>query len=318
MKKPYLLLLLMIATLHIVKAQTNVTGSVKDDKGTPLHYVFIEDTQYKIATFSDSLGNFTIALHPDSKVQFELAGYDSATAANGNNANFQIVLKAVSATSNNSPSQSSLAATGMVLQRPNNIPLGMLPGHQKGNVHGNRYLFDNFVHGYFINSFDNLAHSKDFLFDYDKMDGGLLLTKDNANVMQMSWDQIKAFTLFSNRDETFNFEKVPSIDISHYMQVLSSGKKYKIYKLIKTKLVRADYVNTGVTQHGNDFDEYVDDADYYVLDLQGNQPQKLSLKKKSIKEDFAKEADKVNKYLSDNSGRIDDVYLSKLGAYMNQ
>ncbi len=77
-------------------------------------------------------------------------------------------------------------------------------------------------------------------------------------------------------------------------------------------------MNNGVTAHGNDYDEYVDDADYYVLDIKAGQPQKLSLKKKSIKEDFAKDADKVNKYLSDNSGSIDDAYLSKLGAYMNQ
>jgi hypothetical protein len=115
-----------------------------------------------------------------------------------------------------------------------------------------------------------------------------------------------------------NFEKFAAIDNAHFLQVLSTGKKYKIYKLIKTKFVKADYVNTGVTQHGNDYDEYIDDADYYVVDIQANQQQKLSLKKKSIKDAFPKEADKVNKYLSDNSGRIDDNYLSKLADYMNQ
>jgi hypothetical protein len=55
-----------------------------------------------------------------------------------------------------------------------------------------------------------------------------------------------------------------------------------------------------------------------VVDVQNNQQLKLSLKKKSIKEDFANEAAKVNKYLSDNGGSINDAYLSKLGAYMNQ
>ncbi len=124
--------------------------------------------------------------------------------------------------------------------------------------------------------------------------------------------------IYNNAGERFDFEKMPAINISHYVQVLASGKKYKIYKLIKTKFVKADFVNNGVTSHGNDYDEYVDDADYYVVDLQTNQPQKLALKKKSIKENFAKEADKVNKFLSDNSGSIDDAYLNKLGAYMNQ
>jgi hypothetical protein len=136
--------------------------------------------------------------------------------------------------------------------------------------------------------------------------------------MQLSWDQIKSFTLFGNKDETVTFDKVPAIDPSHYSQVIASGKKYKIYKLIKTKFVRADYVNTGVTQHGNDYDEYVDDADYYVWDVQANKAQKFALKKKGLKDGFPNEADKVTKYVADNKGSIDEAYLGKLGDYMNQ
>ena len=124
--------------------------------------------------------------------------------------------------------------------------------------------------------------------------------------------------MYNNKDERFVFAKVPGIDQSHYVQVLSSGSKYSVYKLIKTKFVKSDYVNNGVTSHGNDYDEYVDDADYYVFDVQANQSKKISLKKKSIKEGFAKDADKVNKYLSDNSGDINDAYLAKLGDFMNQ
>lgn len=310
-------LFLSFVVTQMTNAQTSVSGSVKDDKGSPLHFVFIEDAGHNLATFSDSLGNFSIPLYPDSKVKFELTGYEGASIANASNANWQVVLKSATSASN-AGAQGSLEATGMTLQRPDNIDLNMLPGHQKGNIHGNRYLFDNFVHGFFINSSGDLAHAKDYKFDYDKIGGGLLLTKDNVNVMQLSWDQIKSFTLFSNKDETFTFEKAPPIDISHYVQVISSGKKYKIYKLIKTKFVRADYVNTGVTQHGNDYDEYVDDADYYVWDVQANKAQKFTLKKKSLKEGFPNEADKVNKYVSDNKGSIDEAYLSKLGDYMNQ
>lgn len=318
MKYSILLLLLSLVVGQTTNAQTAVSGNVKDDKGSPLHFVFIEDAGHNLATFSDSLGNFTTPVYSDSKLQFELTGYENVSITNTNNASWQVILKSATSGSNNGGGQGSLAATGVVLQRPDNIELNMLPGHQKGNVHGNRYLFDNFVHGFFINSSGNLAHAGDYTFDYDKIGGGLLLTRDNVNVMQLSWDQIKSFTLFSNKDETFTFEEAPSIDISHYVQVISSGKKYKIYKLIKTKFVRADYVNTGVTQHGNDYDEYVDDADFYVWDVQANKAQKFALKKKSLKDGFPNDADKVNKYVSDNKGSIDEAYLGKLGNYMNQ
>jgi hypothetical protein len=322
MKKSFLMCLLLIATAQLIEAQTSaVTGSIKDEKGNPLHFVFVGDSEYKNAVFSDSLGNFTIAVKPDSKLEFELAGYENATiSTDKNNAGPQIVLKAQGSAANTQGNVSTkLVETNSNELLPTLGDGGLIaPAHQKGNLRGNRYLFDNFAHGFVINSDNELIHNPGYLFDYDKMGGILLVTKDKKNITEVSWDKTKSFTLYNNTDQCFVFEKAPAIDNSHYVQVLASGKKYKIYKLIKTKFVRSDFVNNGVTSHGNDYDEYVDDADYYVLDVQGNQSQKLSLKKKSIKEDFAKDADKVNKYLSDNSGSIDDTYLSKLGAYMNQ
>ena len=105
------------------------------------------------------------------------------------------------------------------------------------------------------------------------------LTNDNENISQFSWDRTSSFTLFSNNDFQVSFVKEPSIDNAHFLQVLASGKKYKIYKLIKTKFMKSDYVNSGVVSHGNDYDEYVDDVDYYVWDVQGNKAQKIALKK---------------------------------------
>ncbi len=312
--------LLIITAAQVIKAQTNiVSGSVRDEKGNPLHFVFVEDRQYKNASFSDSLGNFAIEVHPDSKLQFDKAGHkDELLNVDKSSAGLQVVLRSLSAESGNSINTKSSLSTDPVFERPNQGFLPDLPGHRKGNLRGNRYLLDNFGHGFFIRSSGELVYNPIYLFDYDKVGGGLLLTKGSETVMELSWDETKSFTLYSNTDERFVFEKVPAIDQSHFVQVLAAGKKYKIYKLIKTKFVKSDYVNNGMTAHGNDYDEYVDEADYYVLDVQSNQRQKLTLKKKSIKENFAKEADKVNKYLSDNSGSIDDAYLSRLGDYMNQ
>jgi hypothetical protein len=318
MKKKFLLLALIIAVTQLAKAQVNtVAGSVKDEKGNPLHFVFVGDSQYRNATFSDSLGNFIIAVHPDSKLQFQLAGHKDATAS-AEKASLQVVLESTGAST--APGTISTSTEGEKPMDLSTMGSGGVtaPGHKKGNLHGNRYITDDFVHGFLINSSDVLVHGPTYMMDYDKTTGAVLLTEDGKNINQLSYDKTKTFTLFTNKDETFVFETAPAIDNAHYLQVLSSGKKYKILKLIKTRFVKSDYVNTGVTSHGNDYDEYVDDADYYVVDLSANKPQKISLKKKSIKDGFAKEADKVNKYLSDNSGSINDAYLGKLGAYMNQ
>jgi hypothetical protein len=320
MRRFFFIGLLIAATIQITKAQTNIiSGSTQDEKGNPLHFVFVEDRQYKTASFSDSLGNFAIEVHPDSKLQFDKAGHkDTLLSIDKSGAGLQVILRSLSAESGNSINTKSTLSTDPEFERPNEGSLPDLPGHRKGNLRGNRYLLDNFGHGFFIKSSGELVYNPNYKFDYDKVGGWLLLTKGNEAVLELSRDETKSFTLYSNTDERFVFEKAPAIDQSHFVQVLAAGKKYKIYKLIKTKFVKSDYVNNGMTSHGNDYDEYVDDADYYVLDVQGNQQQKLTLKKKSIKEDFAKEADKINKYLSDNSGSIDDAYLSKLGAYMNQ
>ncbi|HAL81934.1 MAG TPA: hypothetical protein DCO83_06625, partial [Mucilaginibacter sp.] len=95
------------------------------------------------------------------------------------------------------------------------------------------------------------------------------------------------------------------------------GKKYKIYKLVKTDFVKSNYSTNGITSQGNNYDEYVNSGDYYVLNIGSNQLQKFALRKKVIKLAFAAEADKINKFLTDNSADIDDAYLSKLGDYMN-
>src|SRR5437016_7923712 len=76
MKKTLFICMLLFATVQVTKAQVNnITGSVTNEKGNPVHDVFVADDQYKNATFTDSLGNFVIAVHPDSKLKLEHAGY---------------------------------------------------------------------------------------------------------------------------------------------------------------------------------------------------------------------------------------------------
>lgn len=318
MKKIFFICLLSSVAAQFVFAQTsNIIGTVKDEKGNPLHFVFVGNVNEKIAAYTDSMGNFNLAVAPGTKLEFDLRGYEGTSLTiNKADDSPQVTLKSISTgVSNNSVSTIKRDTT---FQRPNNVYLDRLPGHEKGKTKGNRYLLDIFAHGIFVNSQGSLVYNRDYLFDYDKIGGGLLLTKDGKSILELSFDQTQSFTLYSSTDDVYVFEKVPSVDVSHYLQVLSAGKNYKIYKLIKTTFKKSDYVNAGMIQRGNDYDEYTDDADYYAFDIHGNQMKKFTLKKKSIKEGFVKDGDKVNKFLSDNSGEINDAYLSKLGDYMNQ
>jgi len=191
-------------------------------------------------------------------------------------------------------------------------------GSHPQDVHGSRYLFDHWVHGFVITPKDSIKQNDNYFFNYDKIDGNFLFTGDGKSIHKVVDAEVKTITLYDGNGQVYVFEAVPAIDPKHYMLVLGGGSKYKIYKNIGTKYVKANYVNNGVTQYGNNFDEYKDESDYYVAKLPGGQPQKISLRKKAIKTAFAADGDKANKFLNDNDGDIDDAYLAKLGDYMNQ
>src|ERR1700753_423751 len=72
--------LLMVGITQVVKAQTNtITGTVQDEEGRLLHYVYVNDGKYHNAVLSDSTGTFKIAVHPDSKLQLQADGCRDTT-----------------------------------------------------------------------------------------------------------------------------------------------------------------------------------------------------------------------------------------------
>jgi len=326
MRKIFQVFLTLLTFVRFANAQTNIiAGTVKDDQGSPLRYIFVHDTQSKRATFTDSLGDFSIQVEPKSRLELQSPGHTD-TILNiipGSN-KLEITLKAAKGNTTRVYAGLKLVTTTVRTTTEGDLGTvssgGTISGmkHQKEGVRGRRYLFDEFLPGYVISSDDQLVYNPSYHFNYDKIGGALLLTEDNNTVTQVSTERIKSFSIFGDGDRLYTFEMVPALNKSHYVQVLSSGPKYTIYKLVLTHLVKSDYTNAGITSHGSDYDEFVDDETYAVLDAKTNRILPLSPKKKSIKADFIKEADKVNKYLSDNSGDINDAYLRKLGDYMNQ
>ena len=302
---------------------TIANGSVKDEQGNPVQYAFIREKPLTLATFSDSLGNFKLNVYPNATLQVNCKGYTGAGVNVAGNTNFDIVLKrlsgAAAADEVSGKTQGSVSGGSTRSNQNFQFEVGaVFAPSNKGEAHGSQYFFDNWAHGFIIDTKDSLIENAEYLYNYDKMGGGLLFTKDGKSAMVANSEQVKSFTLFSNSGETAVFEKVPAIDNTHYLQVLASGKKYKIYKLVTTQFVKSNYQTNGISSSGNNYDEYVNTGTYYVLTVAGNQVHPLSLKKKSIKEVFATDADKLNKFMSSHSSDIDDSYLSDLGDYLNK
>ncbi|MFI5137793.1 MAG: hypothetical protein ACHQIM_08185 [Sphingobacteriales bacterium] len=180
---------------------------------------------------------------------------------------------------------------------------------------GSRYLFDDWVRGFVLSPDGTICKDSSYGFEYDKIEGGLLLTQDKKSVIRVDNSKIKSFTLYDKQNQPEVFVLAPQIDPVHYVQVIADGAKFRIYKFTQTHFVKNNYHTDGIATTGNNYDEYVDDNTYYVLNVQNNQLKELSLKRKAIKTVFGNGADS---YLSSNPGTIDDEYLKKLGDFVNE
>ncbi len=338
MKKIFSVLLLIVSMAHFASAQTiTVTGTVKDNLGNFLHYAFLQDKQVKYAAYTDSLGNFSLSANPQSKLAISCYGYKDTLVNVDNNAHFDLVLypkpgeaiastptvaaggadmsKRISLEEAFSPNVKGASTPGINLTAGASFP----SFSHKEATEGSRYLLSQWSHGYVVNAQDSIIQNPTFYFNYDKIGGGLLLSQDKKSAIEVDKGLVKSFTLVDASNISYTFERMPDVDPTHYVQILSTGKKYKIYRTLKTKFVKADYSTNGISSTGNNYDSYQDTYEYYVLDLHNNSRQKLDLKKKSIKTDFAADADKVNKFITDHSDdTIDETYLASLGSYMNE
>lgn len=183
---------------------------------------------------------------------------------------------------------------------------------------GSRLFFKQFVRGYVINSKDELVKTPGYLYDYDKISGQLLIKQPDQQVLVAKSTDVKSFTLYYGDNTAFVFERLAAIDSSKFALVLSYGDKYKIYKLIDTHFVAANYQDDGISHEGHKYDEYVDEGRYFVLIIASQQFIPVALRVKSIKSAFKDEADKLDKFIAlHQSDTIGDVYLARLGDYMN-
>ena len=314
-------LLTFISTITF--AQTIlVSGTVTDEQGKPVPFAFIKDAEHNYATFSDPDGAFTLNADPSSRLIATCSNYKESVVKIDNQPSVKIVLTAGGTAGTNSANSNKSSDLFDVKEiggtDRSSRPLVSF-GTAEEELHGSPYLFNKWVHGYALSTADTINENDNYLFNYEKIDGALLYTDDGKTMLRVYRDKIKGFTLFDEKGQTYTFENVPSIDPKHYLQVLASGSRYKIYKEFGTEFVKADFQTNGMTSSGNNYDSYVDQSVYYVVKLPGGQPQKISLKRKSIRNAFGADEDRANKFMSaHDSDEIDDTFLKGLGEFMNE
>lgn len=194
----------------------------------------------------------------------------------------------------------------------------MLPvlKHQE-DTKGSRYLLKDFAHGLIVDNTGKLIADSSGLMNYDKIDGQLMVGLGQKNYLEVDKEKVVAFA-FKTPDTSFIFLNVPILSKVNYFILVATGPRYSVYKSVRTKFTRANYVSNGLTESGNNYDEYVDTQTYFWV-VGKNSAGILELKKKSIKEVFAMEKPKVDDFFAHHKyDDIDDALLKRLIDYLNQ
>jgi hypothetical protein len=330
MKKYILFTLLCVAAAQLVTAQSiTATGTVKNEKGEAVRSALVqEEDDTKTATYTDSLGFFSLPIKGNASLLVIAKGYkDEKISAKDN---VVVVLKpgksSSKALSLTDPGKAPVVSTplnstnGAVYSNFGAAGSGVVFNRTlKEDTKGSRYLVgDSWAKGYVVDNTGAAVKNDNFSFNYDKINGSLLLTQDKRAAVDVDRDKIKSFVIYDKLDQPQTYQIVAAINPTHYTQILSDGTKYKVYKYTKTTFVKSDYKTDGMTSTGNHYDEYVDEPAYYVLDVKTAALQKIAIKSKAIKQAFAADADKVKSFYTEHADDdIDENFLKSLADSLN-
>jgi hypothetical protein len=301
-----------------------IIGTVKDQQEQPVPLAFIRDAQHNYATYADSSGQFVIKADPASFLIASAKGFDNTRVKIDNKTNINISMAKGAAAGLNTGNEagqgqqsngtSFLSNQQVVSQTA--YSQSAKEGFNQEPTRGSPYLFNSWRPGFAINKTDSLFHDDNNLYNYDKTTGDILFTRDNITIMKVDKQQVKTFNLYSGKVYPDIFENLPAVNNKSFIPVILSTSKYKIYKNVDTKLIRANFHSDGVIESGHRYDEYVDNVQYYFVKLPADKPKQFSLKKKNLKELLEGDADKFISAQGDRD--VDDDYLRDLNYSLNQ
>jgi hypothetical protein len=189
--------------------------------------------------------------------------------------------------------------------------------HKEATV-GSPFLIPLYVQGLVVNQLDSVINKPDYLYNYDKGTGNLLLKRNNQDPIAVNRDQVNMFCLKLDKGGLI-FMRVPVINANEYFQVITKGSKYSCYKLYKIVFVKANQqTTTGYSPDGKNYDEYKDIETYYVLDEIKQEWSVFELTKKSIRKALIDQSPAVEQFMKDHRGDdITDSYVAQLFNKLN-
>jgi hypothetical protein len=191
----------------------------------------------------------------------------------------------------------------------------------KENTKGSRYFFKDWVKGTVTNRQNQQVAKDNLMFNYDKITHDLYLT-DKTTVVQVDKTQIQSFDL-SDGGTSHRFKRMDNILPDVFFEELagsadSSGSGYTLLKLTRTTFKKADFHSDGLVESGNNYDEYVDVIEYYILTPGGKEYKKIELKKKQVKDALSAVKPKVDSFFaSHKEADMDETFLRELITAVN-
>jgi hypothetical protein len=171
--------------------------------------------------------------------------------------------------------------------------------YHKEVTQGSPFLIPIYVPGLVISHAYGIVHNKEYLYNYDKVTGNLLLIKGKESPIAVDRELINSFCLKLDKGG-YIFMRVPLINSNEFFQVINRGAKYSCYKLFKNIFINANQKTNGYITEGKDYDEYQDIETYYMVDEKKEEWAVFELTRKSIKKTFGTQNPVINKYFKDH------------------
>lgn len=171
--------------------------------------------------------------------------------------------------------------------------------YHKEATQGSPFLIPIYVPGLVVSKSYGIVNKKEYLYNYDKVTGNLLLKKDKESPIAVDRELVNSFCLKLDKGG-YIFMRVPLINSNEFFQVINKGPKYSCYKLFKNIFINANQKTNGYITEGKDYDEYQDIETYYMVDERKEEWAIFELNRKSIKKTFGSQNHVINKYFKDH------------------
>ncbi|HEU0063635.1 MAG TPA: hypothetical protein VFQ58_01340 [Flavisolibacter sp.] len=191
-----------------------------------------------------------------------------------------------------------------------------LPQYSSNNVKGSRYLTETWTIGTIVPVTGNTVEG--LLVMFDKQDQNVYIKKkDGDQVILLDRNQLKTFSV-NNRFLIAGALLNGGEKDLFYEKLAGNDKQIALYKVTKTKYVKADRTDPERIKKGDFDDEFKDDITYYIKI--GDQPLlKIKLSEKGLIKALPTQEKKIKAYLNMRSTDVrNDEEVSDLINFLNQ